>query len=142
MNDQMNAFNLALARASHGLTWEYPCLIWLADFIRDETGKDPAAAWRSMGWTERTARRELSLLARGGEGRTAVEMAIDVMAKREGWIEEDAPMQGMVMIGVYTEPDGDIGVPAIFDGERRWLVSGTGAATITAKPPERLWVIA
>ena len=80
-------------------------------------------------------------LAAGGEGETAVEKAVDNLARAVGWEAADGPRQGAVMIGVYTAEDG-IGVPAIFDGESRWIVSNTGNgwATLSAAP-ERIWEI-
>lgn len=137
----MNAFNIAMARAAHGLDWSYPCLIWLADYLRDATGTDWAAAWRDRTWSENTARRELARIAIGGSGRTAVECAMDRAARQHGWLEAECPMQGAVMVGVYTDPDGEVGIPAIFDGSRRWMHAGTGAVTITAAPPERMWEV-
>ncbi|MGV3649836.1 MAG: hypothetical protein ACO1OK_00290 [Devosia sp.] len=134
------AFEAAIARAAQGLHWDLPCLIWLADYLAQATGRDPASDWRGVSWTERRARLELARLARGGAGRTAVECALDVVARRQGWAEADGPRQGLVMVGVYTSND-DVGVPAIFDGDRRWLLSGTGMATITLAPPERMWIV-
>lgn len=137
----LDAFNIALAKAGAGLTWSYPCLIWIADYLRDATGEDFAKGWRGIEWDEARARRELATLARAGEGRTAIEAAMDGFAKAHGWPEAEGPQQGAVMIGCYTSPDGDVGVPAIFDGRRRWLISGTGAATITLAAPARIWEI-
>ena len=136
-----DALGLALARASGGLTWEYPCLIWIADYLRDATGRDPAAAWRAINWNEATARHELGRLAVAGEGRTAVERALDAIAKRDGWQAVDGPRQGSVMIGCYRSEDG-IGIPAIFDGHRRWIVSndGQGWASHSATP-ETMWEV-
>lgn len=131
----------AIARARSGLDWSYPCLIWVADFVRDATGLDYASDWRGIAWTESSARQALLRLAADGEGETAVEKAIDNLARVAGWEAADGPRQGAVMIGVYTAEDG-IGVPAIFDGESRWIVSNTGNgwATLSAAP-ERIWEI-
>lgn len=130
-----------MARASGGLDWSYPCLIWIADYLRDATGRDPAAAWRTIRWDEAKARHELGRLAVGGEGATAVERALDAIAKRDGWLVADGPRQGAVMIGCLTSEDG-VGVPAIFDGERRWIVSNDGHGwTSVAAKPERMWEI-
>lgn len=135
--DVMNAFNIAMARAAIGLDWGYPCLIWLADYVRDATGMDPAGRWRGLAWNEHVARRELVTLAIHGAGDTAVERAMDAMAYEFDWPERDVAMQGSVMIGCYRSDD--VGVPAIFDGERRWLVSGAGDARVTAARPLRMW---
>lgn len=138
----MNAFNIALSRASSGLTWGYPCLIWIADYVRDETGKDWAKRWRGIEWDEQSARHHLARLAVRGEGGTAVERTMDGFAKDAQWEEVDGARQGMPMIGVYDGPDG-VGVPAIFDGSRRWVYSNDGAGLrSTPNPPKRMWVIA
>lgn len=130
-----------MARADRGLDWSYPCLIWAADYVRDATGHDPAAEWRRPKWTEARAFAELKRLAAGGEGETEVERALDRIAMREGWIETDAAMQGAVMLGVYTSVD-QIGVPACFDGQDRWIISndGKGWQSIGAKP-NRMWEV-
>ena len=131
----------AIARARSGLDWSYPCLIWVADFVRDATGTDYASDWRGVEWTEATAKHALTRLAAGGEGETAVDKDVDNLARAVGWEAADGPRQGAVMIGVYRAEDG-IGVPAIFDGESRWIVSNTGNgwATLSAAP-ERMWEI-
>ena len=131
----------AIARARSGLDWSYPCLIWVADFVRDATGTDYASDWRGVEWTEATAKHALTRLAAGGEGETAVEKAVDNLARAVGWEAADGPRQGAVMIGVYRAEDG-IGVPAIFDGESRWIVSNTGKGWRTlSAAPERMWEI-
>jgi hypothetical protein len=135
----VDALNIAIARAAAGLTWEYPCLIWVADYLKDAANYDPAANWRNLTWSERVARRELASLARGGVGKTAVECALDAIAKRDGWIERDVAMQGAVMIGVGSVDD--VGVPGIYDGEKRWLVAGRGDAVLTRAQPERMWEV-
>lgn len=136
-----NAFNLAISRASSGLTWQYPCLIWIADYVRDETGKDWAKRWRGMEWSEASARANLGRLAVRGHGDTAVERVMDKFATDAEWEEVDGPRQGAAMIGVYDGPD-EVGIPAIFDGERRWVYSNDGKGiTSTANPPKRMWVI-
>lgn len=130
-----------MSRVDQGLDWSYPCLIWIADYLLDATGRDPAADWRKIDWSEETARHELGRLAVPGTGCTAVERALDVIANRDGWREADCPMQGAVMIGVYTSSDG-IGVPAIFDGQDRWIISndGKGWASVATRP-ERMWEV-
>lgn len=131
----------AMMRAERGLDWSYPCLVWVADFVRDATGRDPAAAWRGVSWDEAKAKAELGRLAVGGEGETAVERALDRVARRDGWEEADGPRQGAMMIGVYTGPDG-IGIPAIFDGAKRWVVSVDGKGwTSIGEPPRRMWEV-
>jgi len=131
----------AIARARSGLDWSYPCLIWVADFVREATGTDYASDWRGVKWTEATAKHALTRLAAGGEGETAVEKAVDNLARAVGWEAADGPRQGAVMIGVYRAEDG-IGVPAIFDGESRWIVSNTGKGWRTlSAAPERMWEI-
>ncbi len=137
------AFDDALIRAATGLDWSCPCLIWVADYLRAATGRDPAEDWRWAEWNELIARHELMKLAVGGQGDTAVERALDAIARRDGWRETDAAEQGGVMVGVYTAADDDsIGVPAIFDGWRGWLIAYRGAATILREPPKRMWVVA
>lgn len=130
----------AIARARAGLDWTYPCLIWAMDYVADATGRDPAAAWRHLSWDEATALRELARAAVPGKGTSAVERALDAAATREGWLEADGARQGAVMIGVY---EGDIdGVPAIFDGQDRWIVSNDGkGVTSRADAPTRIWEI-
>lgn len=140
----MTALQNALSRADQGLDWSYPCLIWIADYLLDATGRDPAAKWRCIEWSEATAKHELAWLAGSDGGAnpgTAVERALDVIANRDGWREADCPMQGAVMIGVYTSSDG-IGVPAIFDGQDRWIISNDGKGwTSVATRPERMWEV-
>lgn len=137
----MTAITAAIARASRGLDWSYPCLIWVADYLSDATGRDPAESWRHVNWNEEAAKHSLARLAAAGEGDTAVERALSVIASREGWEPADGPRQGAVMIGVYTSPDGE-GAPAIFDGSRRWIVSinGTGWTSVEAAPG-RMWEV-
>ena len=131
----------AMTRASRGLDWSYPCLIWIADYVRDETGADPASGWRHIVWDEATAKASLARLAVHGEGASVVERALDFIAKREGWEQADGPRQGAVMIGVFTAEDG-VGVPAIFDGDRRWIVSNTGTGWVSLpNAPPRIWEI-
>lgn len=131
----------AIARARSGLDWSYPCLIWVADYVRDATGNDYASDWRAVQWDEATAKRALARLATGGNGSTAVERAIDVMALSLGWAEVDGNQQGAVLIGVFDAEDG-VGVPAIFDGENRWIISNDGkGVTVTGLLPKRMWEI-
>lgn len=138
----MSAIANAMTRAGRGLDWSYPCLIWVADYLRDELGRDPAEAWRDMVWDEQRARGQLARLAVAGEGATAVERALDVIATRDGWAPADGPRQGAVMVGVFTSEDG-IGVPAIFDGQDRWIVSNDGQGWASIKgQPSRIWEIA
>lgn len=139
----MTAFDDAFACAARGLDWSHPCLVWVADYLAAATGRDPAAEWRQIGWDEPVARRELARLAVAGQGDTAVERALDTVAQREGWIERDGPQQGAVMIGVYRAlDDASVGVPAIFDGWRGWLVTYFGTATVLMEKPLRIWEIA
>jgi len=137
----MSALASAMLRARAGLTWEYPCLVWIADYLRDATGRDPAAQWRAIAWDENTAHIELQKLAAFGQGDTDVERALHVIAKRDGWTETDSAHQGAIMVGVFTSQDG-IGVPAIFDGEKRWIVSTDGRGWRSLKAtPKRIWEI-
>lgn len=129
-----------MTRAARGLDWSYPCLIWVADYLRDETGEDFAADWRGIAFDEPQAKRELARLAIAGEGGAAVDRALSGLAKRFGWIERDGARQGAVMIGVYTDPNGE-GYPAIFDGWKGWLVAFLGDATVLPKQPDRMWEI-
>lgn len=141
----IDAVATAMARARCGLDWSYPCLMWVADYLRDATGTDFAVGWRAEGWTEWSARRALLQLAGDGEGATLVERVIDAFARTHGWAPAEAPMQGAVMIGVYDGIDLDgepIGVPAIFDGSDRWVLSNDGkGVTVTGTPPRRMWEI-
>lgn len=137
----MQAVANAIARARSGLDWSYPCLIWIADYLRDATGTDYASDWRAVQWDEATAKRALARLAAGGNGTTAVEKAIDTMARAVGWAEVDGNQQGAVLIGVFDADDG-VGVPAIFDGENRWIISNDGkGVTVTGVLPKRMWEI-
>lgn len=139
----MSAFEAAFKRAAGGLNWSHPCLIWIADYLKAETGRDPAEGWRHVKWTEREARASLARLAVAGEGATPVERALDFIAKRDGWQPCDGARQGACMIGVFTAPDDPaIGIPAIFDGWMGWLVCYFGVATILRGEPIRIWEIA
>lgn len=131
-----------MARAECGLDWSYPCLIWVADYLREATGRDPAERWRHIDWNEAKARGSLARLSVAGEGETAVERALDAIARRdECWEAADGPRQGAVMVGVFTAPDG-VGVPAIFDGSRRWIVSNDGRGwTSIGEKPGRMWEV-
>jgi hypothetical protein len=145
----MTAITAAMARASRGLDWSYPCLIWIADYVRDATGKDPAEALRHVVWDQRNAQRHLKRLAKLGTiGDTDVERALDYIARRDGWIEADAMMQGATMIGVFDAAMafGPVwqrtGAPAIFDGQNRWLCSTDGASVSSVGlRPKRMWEI-
>lgn len=136
----MPPLSKAIARARSGLDWSYPCLIWTFDYVRDATGTDYAAPWRVARWDEASARFALVRAAAGGNGATAVEKALDRLAREQGFIECGGPRQGAVMIGVYDAEEDGVGVPAIFDGESRWIVSNTGKgwATLSAAP-KRMW---
>lgn len=137
----MQAVANAIARARSGLDWSYPCLIWAADYLRDATGTDFAAEWRGVQWDEPTAMRHLARLSEAGSGLNRVERTIDGFARRHGWQEAEAPMQGAIMLGVYTDADGR-GVVAIFDGSDRWIVSNDGkGVTVTGIQPDRMWEI-
>lgn len=135
-----NAVATAIARARSGLDWSYPCLIWTFDYVREATGVDYAAPWRLARWDEATARAALVRAAAGGKGSTAVEKALDRLAREQCFEERDGPRQGAVMIGVYDAEEDGVGVPAIFDGEGRWIVSNTGKGWSTlAAAPKRMW---
>lgn len=137
----LSPIQAAMARASRGLDWSYPCLVWIADYLRDATGRDPAESWRHIAWDEAAAKGSLARLAVAGDGATTVERALDAIARRDGWLSADGPRQGAVMIGVFTAADG-IGVPAIFDGERRWIVSNDGKGwTSVSEQPARMWEV-
>ena len=136
----MSAIANAIARARSGLDWSYPCLIWVFDYVCEATGTDYAAPWRVARWDEASARAALVRAAAGGKGSTAVEKAIDRLAREQSFEECDGPRQGAVMIGVYDTEDDAVGVPAIFDGESRWIVSNTGEGWSTLSvPPKRMW---
>lgn len=137
----MTALDLAVRSAMDGLGWERPCLVWVADYLRDETGRDFAAEWRGVGWTEPRSRRELARLALGGSGHTQVERAMDAMARRHGWPPVHENRQGAVMVGVFNTaaPNGS---PAIFDGEGRWILGVMGGGLVTTGlMPDRAWEI-
>lgn len=133
-------FSIAMIDAGRGLRWDYPCLLWMADYLLRATGRDIAIDYRSARWTETKARRTLAVLSRVGLGSTAVECAMDGLAYKHSWQEADGPRQGAVMVGVYNI-DGDVGAPAIFDGDRRWLHAGAGIAVVTARKPDRMWEV-
>lgn len=154
------AFGEAFSRAASGLDWSYPCLIWIADYLKAETGRDPAAGFRHVAWNEAGAKASLARLAVAGEGQTAVERTLDFIAKRDGWQARDGAQQGACMIAVFnsfalcpSRPNGreaqplgpddpTIGIPAIFDGWRGWLVCYFGVATILRGQPVRIWEVA
>ena len=142
----MSHITAAIARASRGLDWSYPCLIWIADYVRDVTGNDPAAALRHIAWDQQRAQRHLARLAKRGEGQTDVERVLDYIAKRDGWVEAECAMQGAAMIGVYdgAVADGPLwrptGAPAIYDGQKRWICSTDGASVSSVElKPRRMW---
>lgn len=136
------ALRRAIDRAKHGLSWDYPCLIWVADYLADATGRDPAAPWRAITWTEQAALAALVRAGRAGQGETAVERALDATGMREGWVRADGPQQGAIMIGCYTADDGRTGIPAIFDGQDRWILSHDGAGIRTERTaPHAIWEI-
>lgn len=142
----MSPLSNAIARASRGLDWSYPCLIWVADYVRDVTGEDPAAALRHIEWDQQRAQRCLARLAKRGEGGSDVERVLDHIAKRDGWIEAECAMQGAAMVGVYDGAVADgplwrhIGVPAIYDGQKRWICSNDGATVSSVEmKPLRTW---
>jgi hypothetical protein len=132
----------AIARARSGLDWSYPCLIWIADYLRDATGTDYASDWRAVQWDEATAKRALARLAAGGNGATAVERAIDIMARSLGWPEVDSNQQGAVLIGVFNDLAA-AGSPSIFDGSDRWILGHIkgGGVTVTGVFPDRAWEV-
>lgn len=137
--DPLNAFNLALARAGHGISWSYPCLLWFADYVIDATGFDPASEWRSVEWDEATGRRIMDEIGDGMMGSTPVEKALAATAERHGWAQTDAPQQGSIMVGAYSFHG--TGVAAIFDGDKRWAIGHEDGLRITPLSPERMWVI-
>lgn len=138
----MTAIENAIVRARRGIDWQYPCLIWVADYLLDATGVDYAIGWRRVGWDEPTAKRALVALSRGGRGISAVEKALDNMAEAQGWERAEENRQGAVMIGVFNELAAD-GVPAIFDGTDRWIAGhvGGGAVTSVGVFPDRAWEV-
>lgn len=73
---------------------------------------------------------------------------MDAFARRHGWVEADLMMQGAVMIGVYDADnivDGKaerIGVPAIYDGQKRWIISNDGRSVNSIEiKPRRMWEV-
>ena len=138
----MDAVKHAMERAAGGLGWSYPCLIWVADYLLEATGIDYALGWRNRDWNEATATLALARLAAGGQGATSVEKALDNMARAQGWEPVTENRQGAVMIGVFNGigPDGE-GVPAIFDGESRWIAGHVEGRRIESIGlfPDRAW---
>ena len=131
----------AIARARAGLDWSRPCLIWLADYLVDEGHPDIAAEWRGIGWGEVRSRRELVLLARRGAGNSPVGCVMDWLARKHRWEPADSARQGAVMVGVLDGLAAD-GVPAIFDGQDRWIagIGGGGWSSIRTMP-DRAWEV-
>jgi len=137
----MEAFDNAMTRAARGIDWTYPCLIWVADYLLEATGKDFAAEWRGLTFDEAETKRHLINLAAFEPGETAVEKALSGLASRFGWEERDGARQGAIMIGVFTDPRDGSGFPAIFDGWKGWLVAYFGDATVLRDRPIRMWEI-
>jgi hypothetical protein len=137
----MNPFNEAIVTASRGLDWSRPCLIWVADYLLAETGRDPAADWRREAWREIEAKRALISLASEGHGNSSVSQALDVIARREGWEPATETRQGAIMVGVFDGGAID-GVPAIFDGLRGWLVGRMQPGCMVVQAlPDRIWEV-
>lgn len=131
----------ALERAKRGVTWAYPCLIWAADYVRDATGRDPAAGWRDRDWDKVAALSELAKLASTGSGIAPVERAMDAIAKRHGWPEADGNRQGAVMVGVYRDL-AENGAAAVFDGQSRWIVALMEGGFVSMQTaPDRCWEV-
>lgn len=126
----------ALARASAGIDWSRPCLIWLCDYVVDVTGFDPADRWRHYDWTERRARRAMAAAGRFHPGSTPVEKALRQAASTGDWIEVDEPEAPCV--GVFND-SGGIGLPAIYDGAGRWLLATALGAHVTTQKPTVMW---
>lgn len=131
-----------MAAAHRGIGWEYPCLIWVADYLREEVGTDFAAAFRQGGkWGERRALLLLRGLALQGRGACLVERAMDAMATAHGWAEAGENRQGAVMIGVFRDlaPNGS---PAIFDGTSRWICAVLGGGMLSmGRFPDKVWEV-
>jgi hypothetical protein len=132
------AFTRAFERAASGFDWSRPCLIWLSDYVRDVTGKDPAAAWRAGVHNKRSALVALKQAARGGKGDTHCERALVAAGQRLGWRETDAPAAGAV--GVFNGTDGT-GYPAIADPAGNWLLATESGALVIPDRPRRMWSI-
>lgn len=139
MTDPMNAFNIAIARAGHGISWSYPCLLWFADYVIDAIGFDPASEWRDVDWNEESARRIMAEIGAGMPGKTPVAKALTATARKHGWERVTASRQGSIMVGAYSFAE--TGVAAIFDGDKRWAIAHEDGLRITALPPEMMWVI-
>jgi len=137
----MNPVANAIARARTGLDWSRPCLIWLADYLVDAGYQDIAANWRGIRWGDVRSRRELVLLARRGSGGSPVGCVMDWLAREHGWEAADSARQGAVMVGVFDHLAAD-GVPAIFDGQDRWIAGlvGGGWSSLRAMP-DRAWEV-
>lgn len=131
----MTAYSRAFVRASAGIDWSRPCLIWLCDYVLDETGVDPAAAWRRAEWTERTAMATMARVGRGHQGDSLVEKALEEAAATCGWAAADVPDGACVGVFQY----GDIGLPAVFDGNGSWLVATAAGAVVTKRTPKKIW---
>jgi hypothetical protein len=132
----MTAFARAFARASAGIDWSRPCLIWLCDYVEDVTGFDPASRWRHYDWNERRARRAMASAGRFHPGDTPVERALCEAARTGGWVEASVPYGATV--GVFNGLDG-VGLPAIFDGRDGWLLATAKGAVVTRAAPSKMW---
>lgn len=130
-------FANALARASRGIDWSRPCLIWLCDYVVEVTGHDPAARWRHYDWTETRAKRAMASAGRFHSGASPVERALREAAKTGGWVETTAPRGPCV--GVFNSETVPLGLPAIFDGRDRWLLATADGAVTTKTTPSRMW---
>lgn len=139
----VDAYLAAFNSASRGFRWDYPCLIWLADFVLAATGNDPALDYRDREWDHKSAVAALlgivSREAHNGEkifveDYTAV--AVRAFARRFNWPENgDLPA-----IGAYAETE--FGVPAISIHKDQWLRYATSGAHVIRTPPPVIWSLA
>lgn len=137
----MDAVKHAIARAERGIDWNYPCLIWVADYLLEATGVDYASGFRRVEWDEPSAKRALVRLSGGGKGASAVEKALDIMAQELGWEAVEENRQGAVMIGVYSDL-AENGSTAVFDGTDRWIVAQLGGGCVSiGRFPDRAWEV-
>jgi uncharacterized protein DUF6950 len=132
------AFGAAFDAAMMPFSWRYPCLLWLADYIKQVTGTDPAADWRGVTWDQEKAQAALARLAADAPlGRSDLEWVLIKMADRHGWQWRGAGEQG-AEIGVH-ELDGQ-GFPSIRNpADGLWLLNATDGLRTTRRWPASAW---
>jgi uncharacterized protein DUF6950 len=135
------AFGYAFEAAMAPFSWQHPCLLWLADYAKIITGTDPAANWRGVTWSEKTALAELTRLAAttpADSGNTNLERVLVAMGEKHGWKPVPA---GAGEIGVHEI--GDLGFPSIKNpADEMWLLNATDGLRMTRALPARAWRLA